>query len=199
MDRTVRFAPRRSFKSGRVFVITLGGFTVIGIVLVFVVDWTIGLAMSGFSGFMLTVVLLQSGKIGWEYRIDSKGIWVKRTFRSHVLPKEAIRSVEEISWNRAQEVLRASQIDEVSAVRNADIIGGFRAQIELGRIIGYSSVPIVFSETRSGSPTHITSVGSYSHGSFVLVTQDDHRTYLLSPVDTSGFLQACRDAGIIKN
>jgi hypothetical protein len=138
---------------------------------------------------------MQALRVGWRYEVDPGGITVKRSLRSHRIPRERIAAVEAVEGERISQELAEAQWAEADAARSLDVAGGFRAQIEQGRFIGYSSVPITLSQARKGGPVSVSAVGSRAAGRFVLVTLEGGRKHALSPLDVEGFVGAYHDGG----
>jgi hypothetical protein len=166
--------------------------SLIGILLTLQVERTAGLAVTGMSLLLLVLVMFETLAVGWFYRADSAGIYIKRSFKTAHIPAESIREVHSVSWPEARQILEAVQQKEAASIDSLDMRAGFKAQIESGYLTKFCSVPITFLERRAGSPQNITGARAYSRGEFILVTMKNSRRYLLSPDDTTGFIEACR-------
>lgn len=183
------FVVRRTFRTAAVFVVVLGAFLAVGLFLL-TVDRTAGTAMSLFAGFFLLVIVVQTLRLGWRYAIAPEGIVVKRTLRRHLIARQRVVRLEAAESATVQEMLASPQWEEANAARQLDGSSTFRAQLALGKMIGYSSVPITFSQTKRGGPRSVTAVGSSAPGRFVTVYVTDGPPYILSPLDVEGFVAA---------
>ncbi len=75
--------------------------------------------------------------------------------------------------------------------------GKVNRQVELGRIIGFSSVPISLGR-QPGGANAAGSAAVVPEGRFVLVVKKDGRQYLLTPRQPEEFVRACRKIGLGK-
>jgi hypothetical protein len=66
----------------------------------------------------------------------------------------------------------------------------FRAQRRLGRLVQFSTVNILFSETSSGHSTNITGYSAYTPGSYVYISLKSGEGYLMSPKHPDSFVRA---------
>ena len=188
-DLPRRFAVRRSIRNTVIFYAAFGGFGILGLVLFFLGE-TVGWVLIAFSAAFLALLLAVNLKPGWAYLIDGSGITVRRTLKGSLIPRESIAELTLLGDREAAAVVYPDQIEEAQSTRNMDVRGAFRAQRRVGKTIGFSSVPIVLSETRAGGPLSIRKVGARTSGDFVLVITTEGDNYLLSPQDPEGFVQA---------
>ena len=188
-DLPRRFAVRRSIRNTMIFYVAFGGFGILGLVL-FVLGETVGWVLVAFSAVFLALLLAVNLKPGWAYFIDGSGITIRRPFKRSRIPRVSIAELKVTSDREALEVVYPDQVEEARSTRNMDVRGAFRAQRRVGKTIGFSSVPIVFNETRAGGPLDIEQVGAKTSRDFVLVTTTEGTHYLLSPLDPIGFVRA---------
>jgi hypothetical protein len=146
-----------------------------------------------FSAAFLALLLLVNLKPGWTYIVDGAGITIQRTFKHNRIPNESIAEVKLVSAGEAVALVHPDQVDEARSTRNMDIRSAFRAQRRVGETIGFSSVPIVFNETRAGGPLNIQDVGATTSGGFVVILTTDGKKYLLSPQEPEEFIRAFRE------
>jgi hypothetical protein len=160
-----RFAVRRSFRKTLVFYLA-------------------------FSASFVAILLAVNLKPGWVYRIDRTGITIQRPLKHGRIPLVSILQLRVIDSREVVSLSFPDQVEESLSTRSMDIRGAFLTRRRVGKIIGFSSVPIVFDETRVGGPVDIETVGGRASGDFVLVRTIDGSSYLLSPADPEGFVEA---------
>jgi len=182
------FAVRRSFRNTVIFYLAFGVFGILGLVLL-VRGETAGWILFGFAAAFLTLLLLVNLKPGWAYLIDRSGITIRRPLKPGHIPRKSIAELRVVTDREAVAVVYPDQVEQVRSTRNVDIRSAFRAQRRIGKTVGFSSVPIVFKETRAGGPFDVEQVGARTSGDFVLVRTSEGDRYLLSPLDPKGFLQ----------
>ena len=129
-------------------------------------------------------------KPGWAYVIDRTGITIRRPLKPARIPRDSIAELKLLSAREAVAVVYPDQAEQLRSTRSIDIRGAFRAQRRIGKTVGFSSVPIVFKETRAGGPLDIVKLGAQTSGDFVVVITTEGDKYLLSPLDPQGFVQA---------
>ncbi len=190
-ERERRFSARRSVRNTVIFFLGFGVFTVLGLGLL-IFGERIGFLFIVFSTAFLALLVFVTLKPGWAYFIDPSGITVKRTFRSVQIPRVQIGELRLLTDREAVALIYPDQAAEAESTSNLNVVDAFRAQRRVGEKIGFSSVPIVLSETRSGGPLTITSVGASTSGDFVLVVTVEGKVYLLSPKEPKGFIEAFR-------
>lgn len=183
------FAVRRSFRNTVIFYLAFGVFGILGLVLL-VRGETAGWILFAFAAAFIFLLLLVNLKPGWAYLIDRSGITIRRPLKPARIPRGSIVELQLLSAREAVAVVYPDQVEQVRSTRNVDIRSAFRAQRRIGKTVGYSSVPIVFKETRAGGPLDIEKVGAQTSGDFVLVITSEGDRYLLSPLDPKGFVQA---------
>jgi len=144
----------------------------------------------GFGALLEAMVLMQVLRPGWRYSVGPDGIEIRRALRSHAISRNEITAVEAVDAPRIEEILAGPQRAEVDAGRAMDLAGGFRARRELGRILSYTSAPVVLTQTRRGGPLSVRKVGARASGRFVLVTLADGALRALSPRDVDGFVRS---------
>jgi hypothetical protein len=123
------FAVRRSFKGIALFLVAFDAMAVCGILLL----PSRPLAGAGLIAFGLLIEaahLLQAIRPRWRYAVGPEGIEVRRTLRSHVIPRDEISSVEKVDGTEIQEILSQEQWAEVGAGRSMDVGAGLRAGAE---------------------------------------------------------------------
>lgn len=188
-----RFAVRRSVHNTLIFYVAFGGFGILGLILL-VLSETVGWVLVAFSAAFLALLLVVNLKPRWAYLIDSSGITIQRPLKRSRISRESIAELKLISDREAVAVVYPDQVEEARSTRNMDVRMAFRAQRRVGKTIGFSSVPIVFNETRAGGPLDIEKVGVQTSGDLVLVMTAEGNRYLLSPLDPEEFVQAFNDS-----
>jgi hypothetical protein len=184
-----RFPVRRSFRKTLVFYLAFAGFGIPGLVLL-VLGRSEGWILVAFSASFVAILLAVTLKPGWVYLIDRTGITIQRPLKRGRIPLASISQLKVIGSREAVSLSFPDQVEESLSTRNMDIRGAFRARRRVGKITGFSSVPIVFDEIRAGGPVDIETVGGRASGDFVLVRTIDGSSYLLSPADPDGFVEA---------
>jgi len=170
----VRFDVQRNPNRLRTIAILAGAFIVFS-VLAFVIGGTgAGTTLLVVSGVMLVVFSVDQGKIGWHYRIEDTELVVRRTFREYHIPGATIQSVSKTGWHGVWE--------RVVKYRRGEIPGGagYR-QVALGRLIGFSAIPIPVRGRKPSGPE-----------TFVVLRRSQEREYVLSPSDPEGFAKECQ-------
>ena len=187
------FAVRRSFHNTLIFYVAFGAFGVLGLVLLALGE-TVGWIPLAFSAVFLVLLLLVNLKPGWAYLIDRSGITIRRTLKRSLIPRKSVAEIKLLTDREAVAAVYPDQVEEAQSTRNMDVRGAFRAQRRVGKTIGFSSVALVFNESRAGGPLDIEKVGAKTSGDFVLVITMEGNRYLLSPLDPQGFVQAFHDS-----
>ncbi|MFP4152209.1 MAG: hypothetical protein ACLFSV_05145 [Alkalispirochaeta sp.] len=171
----MRFDVQRNPNRLRTIAILAGAFIVFSI-MGFVIGGTgAGTMLLVVSGVMLVFFTVDQGKIGWHYRIEETELIVRRTFKEYRIPGSTIQSVSKTGWHGIWE--------RVVKYRRGEIPGGagYR-QVALGRLIGFSAIPIpVRSDRRPAGPE-----------SFVVLRRSQGREYVLSPSDPEKFVKECQ-------
>lgn len=182
------FKPGVSSKTGRIILPLIVSFLVFCSWIFFISDKTFGITTAVISLILLLVIVFEYGRFGWNYSVDEDGIRIKRTFKRYLIASDKIASVKEISLDQASRIAEDAKKGKIQRSKNNS--GGMNAQIEYGRIIGYSSVPIDASNTKSRH----NSGGRRSRviDKFILVKKKDGKQYILSPLDSGEFLRECR-------
>ena len=201
MEKRVDFKPRRSLRTARVLIAVIGAFLVFGLIMFFWTDPRFGLTMALISAVMMGVILIETARIGWLYSLDPSGIYIKRTFKRYHLAAELISEVKLIDWKHAKRVVDEAQLGlagTTAGSQGGNVKGSVKTQIEIGRLIGFSSIPFNVSQKRFSKPGTKSDAAAHSQAKFILVHRTDGRRYLLSPQDTAGFLKTCRKFGIGK-
>jgi hypothetical protein len=171
----MRFAVRRRPDRVRKIIVLAAAFAVFTGVSFGLLGMTAGLVLLGVSVAAVVLIAIELGKFGWYYDVDESGLTVRRTFRAYRISGDSITKVTTEGWSG---VRRA--IDRSAAQAASGSAGGSR-QVALGRLIGFSAVPIpVKGALPSGQET------------FVLLERSGGRTYVLSPEDPRGFADGCR-------
>ena len=185
----MEFKPRRSIRNRRIAAALIGAFMIFSISVFFFADKTFGIVSAVVSVIMLLIILPETGRLGWYYSVDNDGIRIKRTFKRYFIALDNISSVKEIGRKQVYKIVAEVQNRKDSSKVNS----GFSAQIELGRLIGYSSVHIIISKKRTNNQHNITGKNRFRGENFVLLRKKDGKRYILSPADAKGFLKECAD------
>ena len=159
-------------------------FIVFNVWIFFIADIFFSASVSAVSLLVLLFLYFETGKFGWSYSIDSNGIFIKRTFKKYNIFFRDIDSVKEISRNRAAELVNKA------GSKGPNSGGGLKPGVNLGRLIGFCSVPVTGSSAKdlyiNGSKERIYA------DKFVFVRKSSGSSYILSPYDTGGFVRECK-------
>lgn len=184
----MEFKPQRSRKTGKAVWILAAAFIVFNGWIFIFAGTAAGFVMTGFSVLLLLFVVFETGRFGWSYIVSSEGIGIKRTFRKYLIALGNIDSAREISLEGIDRIIAG--IKNRKGLSGQKKTGGVSLQIELGRLIGYSSLPINISEIKPAARRH--RADTPAAGQYILLTKKDGKQYILTPFDIKGFLQACR-------
>ena len=166
-----RFGVRRNpSQLKRVFVLA-GAFLVFSVIAYVVGGEGPGIALLGISVVILLFIYLDQARIGWYYEVGEGSLTVRRTFKRYVIWGSSIAKVSKTGWHGVME--RVDRYRSGAIPQPAENI-----QVALGRLIGFSSVPIPI---RGGRP----------HGTetFVLLGLASGREYVLSPENPDQFVK----------
>ena len=190
----MEFKPQRSRKTGRAILIISSAFIVFNIWVFVFAGISAGLAMSGASILLLFFIIFETGRFGWSYIVGEDGIRIKRTFKKYFIARENIDSVKETSLEGIGKIVAGIKNGKSGkSASGQNTTGGIPLQIELGRLIGHSSIPVNISESKPGSRSkRSTGRKDPAREQFLLLTKKDGKQYILTPSDINGFLQACR-------
>ncbi len=185
------FNTRKSVKPALPFFASFGAFVGVGVYMG-VTEKHGGWAVAGFFLLLILIVLVQTISPGSYYRIDGSGVLLKRGWRKKRIDFEDIEGVRVLTKLEAQELLESVQSQKAGALSSMEVKGAFGAQRRLGRIVQFSTINIIFSETSSGHTTNITGYRSYTRGSYVYISLKKGVGYLISPKKPDCFARACR-------
>ena len=170
----------KSRKNRKVLIILSLSFLVFCIWIFLIADKILAVSVSAVSLILILLLFFESVKPGWSYSVESGGIRIKRTFKKYFISFKNIDKVKEISRSQT-----AKMVNKVIAGKSDSALG---SRIELGRLIGYSSVPVTEAAVKD----------IYSSGSdklyidkFVLIQKKEGGSYILTPSDPSGFVREC--------
>ncbi len=182
------FKPLKSRKN-RMLIISLSISFLVFCVCVFLISEKItAAAVAGISFILLLIIVLETARFGWKYTIDENGILIKRTFKKYYIASDRIESVREISREQASKIVENIKRGKPDISHR----GGISSQIGLGRLIGFSSVPIDVKTEYSGA--------SAGRGEkLVLVRKKDGREYLLSPIESGIFVNTYKKVCLKKD
>ena len=167
----MRFKARRTkAQTNRIFILA-GAFAVFSTLAYIVGGSGPGTALVVVSGLIVAVFALEQAKLGWYYEVGRDALVVRRTFRRYIIRGTVIARVARIGWPGVTE--RVHAIREGRGPQT-----GASRQVAIGRLIGFSSVPIPI---REGPPSGLEV--------FVLVGLEDGREYVLSPATPESFVK----------
>ena len=196
----MQFAPQRSVRSNHIVIAIVAGFAVFVTVTLVFIGRGFGISMFVVSILLLIMIIMETSKLGWSYWVDEDGIRIKRTFKRYRIPADEVESVKSIDWNRAEKILQRVKNGESTAGSHGSGggTGRMQRQVEMGRIIGYSSLPVPIPGSRSSPARELRRSKGSGTEIFVSVKRNNGRHYLLTPRDTKGFVKACRKHGMGK-
>ncbi|MDX9801635.1 MAG: hypothetical protein RBT69_09895 [Spirochaetia bacterium] len=188
----MEFKPQRSRKTGKVIWILSAAFIIFNGWMFLFAGASAGFAMSGASILLLLFIVFETGRFGWSYKVNDNGITVKRTFKKYFISFENIDSIKEINREGIGKLVAELQKRKGKSGQKES---GVSLQIELGRLIGHSSVPINIAELKSGPHRRRAGRNVSVTQQFILVTKKDGKQFILTPLDIKGFLKECRLTG----
>jgi hypothetical protein len=188
------FAVRRTLKGAVLFLAASLVVVLFGAVLLVGAD-PVGAWVLGFGLLLAALLLLQSARPGWRYRVLPEGIEVHRAFGATLVPASAVAAVENVDARAVEDALAGPQGASLAAGRRMDFRSGMEARRALSRILLFVTVPVVLSQVTR--PTLERQARAKTSGRFALVRLTDGTVRALSPVDVDGFVAACGAAGII--
>ncbi len=187
----MEFKPQRSRKSGRAILILSSAFIIFNVWIFIFAGIKAGFAMTGASILLLLFFVFETGRFGWSYTVGDYGLRIKRTFKKYFIALENIDSVKEITLEGIGKIIAGIKNGKGASGQNK--AGGVSLQIELGRLIGHSSLPVNISELKPGARSkRSTGRNAQITDQFILLTKKDGKQYILTPSDINGFIQACR-------
>lgn len=124
------------------------------------------------SALILGAFLLEQAKVGWYYDVSDEALFIRRTFKLYHIPGAAIARIVKVGWHGVMERVHRCRYGETQH-------SGVSRQVALGRLIGFSSVPVPI---RASSPPSGAEV-------FVVVGLHDGREYILSPAYPESFVK----------
>ena len=184
----MQFAPRRSVRSKHIVIAFTVAFAVFVTVVTVFTGRGFSLTMAVVSVLILLMILMEMSKFGWRYWVDEEGIGIKRTFKRYTIPAEEIDTVKSIGWRQAEKILKDARQSSSK----------MQAQVDFGRIIGFSSIPIPVPDSRSAPGKELRASKQSGAEIFVSVQRSDGRHYLLTPKDPKAFVKTCRNFGFGK-
>ena len=133
---------------------------------------------------VIFLMVFETSKTGWRYRVDNEGVVINRTFRKYHIYFSDIDSVREISRSQAGKLV--NKAGNSGSKSGSDL----NKRINLGRLIGYCSVPVAGSSVKD---IYESSNGAIVYNDrFVLLSRTNGKQYILSPADSSGFVRECK-------
>jgi hypothetical protein len=196
----MQFKPRRNARTVKVVAALTAALIVFSTWVLFVSGGSFAISMVALTVAIVFFILMDTARLGWYYTVDEDGIRVKRSFKRYFISGDNIASVQDIGKPKVRKILRLAREGKTRAGGtrpSADSPGGkVNTQIELGRIIGFSSLPISLSRRSAGVGGDDSA--AIPAGRFVLVVKRDGRQYLLSPTQPEEFVRACRKRGFGK-
>jgi hypothetical protein len=189
------FKPRRSPQAVKVVVALTAALLVFSVWVLFLSAGGFALSMVALTALIVGLILVDTARIGWYYSVEEDGIRIKRSFKRYRIAGEQIAEVRDIGGPKVRSIMRRAQEGKTRAGGKAPSGGKVNRQVELGRIIGFSSVPISLGKGGSAAAGQAAGAGLPA-GRFVLVVRRDGRQYLLSPRQPEEFVRACRKAGL---
>ena len=167
----MRFRVRRTTAQINRILILAGAFAVFSIIVYVVGGVRTGTTLLIVSGLFLVYITLEQAKLGWYYELDDGALIVRRTFKRYRINGASIARVAKTGWSGIMERVHSYRDG------NVEHASGNR-QVALGRLIGFSSIPIPI---RAGRPV--------GEDDFVLLGLHDGREYVLSPAQPASFVK----------
>lgn len=153
-----------------------------------------GLLVTAFSGLMLTILLVKNLALGSFYEIQPQALFIKMGIFKKSIPLSDIKNSEIIHEKDLEKVLKDYQTAVYERTSARDVWGALKSQFQLGDLMRYCTVPVIFSETKLGgkfTPSDLSTVLKYSantSGDFILITLANGKKHILSPVEHEKFL-----------
>jgi hypothetical protein len=211
--QNTRYKPRISFKGMLPFYLISEFFLVVGMAFMFGVipiqnpetiswfifqNWPSGLLMgaviTAFSVIFLTGLTVNTLALGSFYEIQSSNLLIKMGLFKKIIPLIEIVNSKIIHEKDLENTLKDYQKAVYERTSARDVWGALKSQFQLGDLIRYCTVPVVFSETKLGgkfTPSDLSTVlkyGANTSGDFVLITLANGKKHILSPVELDKFL-----------
>ena len=167
----MRFRARRTTAQITRILILAGAFAVFLIIVYVVAGATTTVTLLVISAVFLLYFTLEQAKLGWYYEINDSSLIVRRTFKRYMISGASIARVAKTGWSGVMKrIYNYRQGSAAPASGNR--------QVALGRLIGFSSIPVPI---RGGQPT--------GPDEFVILGLHDGREYVLSPAAPASFVK----------
>jgi len=167
----MRFTVLRKQSQLKRVIIFAGAFVVFSVIAYLVGGEGPGVALLIASVIIVLFIYLDQGKVGWYYEIGDSSLTVRRTFKRYVISGAAVVKVTKTGWHGVMERVDRYRSGEIPQPAE-------NVQIALGRLIGFSSIPIPIRGARPQGKE-----------SFVLVGLASGREYVLSPENPDQFVK----------
>lgn len=166
----MRFRVRRTAAQIHRILILAGAFAVFFIIVYVVAGATTGTTLLIVSAVFLVYFTLDQAKLGWYYEINNGALTVRRTFKRYTIAGASIARVVKTGWSGVTERIYNHRRGAAAHAASGNL------QVALGRLIGFSSIPVPLRGERPKGPDE-----------FVIVGLHDGREYVLSPAEPATF------------
>jgi hypothetical protein len=203
----MQFKPQRTSRAVTIVAALTAALVIFSVWVFFVAGGRFALSMVALTAVVVFFVLMDTARLGWHYTVDEEGILVKRTFKRYRIAGNNISVVQEIGRAKVKKIIRQAREGKtryggkapgVQKNGGTASVGKVNLQVEIGRIIGFSSIPINLSKQNPALSGSGKAGAAAPNGRFVLVVKRDGRQYLLSPRQPEEFVRTCRKHGFGK-
>ena len=167
----MRFKVRRNPDQLKRILIIAGAFAVFSIIAFVFGGQRVGLPLLVISVVIVLLTTVEQAKLGWYYEVGEDALVIRRTLKRYTISGAAMVKVTTGGWPEIWKRVRLYH--EGKYPRAAE-----NQQVALGRLIGFSSVPIPI---RGSQPRGLDS--------FVLLLLRSGREYVLSPEKPDQFVR----------
>lgn len=184
------FKPKVKHKVVWMFYAAFGFFFAVGcFMLYFVGDDALAAVISMWALiFLMTFLIwLQTSGKTIRYHIQPHGLYIKRSWLKRFYRFEDIAAIALLNEQETEAIAENKSDKAAEAINDADLLAAFQGQMEFGKLIQFSSVQFVGSQTHSGNK--ITSNSIHTSGNFILLSLKDGNNHLITPEQMEAFIE----------
>lgn len=167
----MRFKVRRNPDQLKRILIIAGAFAVFSIIAYVLGGQSVGLPLLLISVIIVLLTAVEQAKLGWYYEVGEEALLIRRSLKRYTIAGSAMVKVSSGGWPEIWKRVRLYR--EGKHPRASE-----NQQVALGRLIGFSSVPIPI---RGPQPRGLDI--------FVLLLLRSGREYVLSPEKPEQFVR----------
>ena len=174
----VKFEPRTSHKSVRMFYGVISLFLVIFIFILPVDKEPMLYAVYGLLLLMLLIVFVQASAFLYGYYINDQGV-VLKNYKKRLIPFKEIQRVKLLSGAEVSDLIEAVNSKDSRTSAQLGFMKSMKGKEALNQLTKYCSYQIINQDSKVGRK--ITKVSSLATGDFVLLVTKQEEVFLLSP------------------